>query len=470
MKIEFTTENNGIKNWFGGSVLFKLGLIGFLTLILLIPSFLVQDLITERQNRKQEVIREISDKWSGSQLVQGPVLVLPYKTRVLEKDSDTQKSSSREIITNIYILPENLNISSIANPELLHRGIFDAVVYTSKIKVRGKFSPLELKKSGIDPAMIQWEQAKVDIGLSDLKGLKNNPVIRLGNQNYEVEPDFTSLKLFSNNLVILPDLRTEKSTALTFSFDLDLRGSEKLSFLHLGKNTTVKIEGEWSDPSFTGRYLPDERSVSETGFSATWKMPYYNRPYPQQWIEENTVLNTTDTNVKGTKDSDSRAVFGVDFLLPVDQYQKTTRTAKYSILVILLSFLSLFFTELLNKKSVHFLQYVLIGAAMTIYYILLLSLSEQLGFNLAYIIASAATAGLIGTFIWSLLKNRKAALLFTGILTMFYSFIFVILQLQDMALLVGSIGLFVIIAALMYLSQKISLEKNNDEPLKTEVV
>ena len=461
MKIEFTTENNGIKNWFGGSILFKLGLIGFLTLLLLIPSFMVQDLITERQNRQQEVIREISDKWSGSQLVQGPILVLPYKTTVMEKDSDTQKSGSREILTNIYILPEILNISSKANPELLHRGIFDAVVYNSQIKVSGTFSQLELKKSGIDPAMIQWEQAKVDIGLSDLKGLKNNPVIRLGNQNYEVEPDFTSLKLFSNNLVILPNLGSEKSTALNFSFDLDLRGSERLSFLHLGKNTIVKIEGEWNDPSFTGRYLPDERSVSGKTFSATWKMPYYNRPYPQQWIEENTVLNTTDTLVKESNTSDSRAVFGVNFLLPVDQYQKTIRTAKYAFLVILLSFLSLFFTELLIKQRVHFLQYVLIGAAMTIYYILLLSLSEQVGFNLAYIIASAATAGLIGTFIWSLLKNRKVALLFAGILTMFYSFIFVILQLQDLALLVGSIGLFLIVALLMYLSQKIMIEKHD---------
>ena len=458
MKIEFTTENNGIKNWFGGSILFKLGLIGFLTLLLLIPSFMVQDLITERQNRQQEVIREISDKWSGSQLVQGPILVLPYKTTVMEKNSDTQKSGSREILTNIYILPEILNISSKANPELLHRGIFDAVVYNSQIKVSGTFSQLELKKSGIDPAMIQWEQAKVDIGLSDLKGLKNNPVIRLGNQNYEVEPDFTSLKLFSNNLVILPNLGSEKSTALNFSFDLDLRGSERLSFLHLGKNTIVKIEGEWNDPSFTGRYLPDERSVSGKTFSATWKMPYYNRPYPQQWIEENTVLNTTDTLVKESNTSDSRAVFGVNFLLPVDQYQKTIRTAKYAFLVILLSFLSLFFTELLIKQRVHFLQYVLIGAAMTIYYILLLSLSEQVGFNLAYIIASAATAGLIGTFIWSLLKNRKVALLFAGILTMFYSFIFVILQLQDLALLVGSIGLFLIVALLMYLSQKITIK------------
>ena len=463
MKIELTTENKGFNNWFGGSVLIKLGLIGFLTILLLIPSSLIQDLIAERQNRQEEVIREISDKWSGSQLVQGPVLVLPYKTTVIAEDPNTSKNSSREILTNIYILPETLNISSKANPEMLHRGIFDAVVYNSKIKVNGKFSALELIKSNIDPAMIQWDKAKVAIGLSDLKGLKNNPLIRLGNENYEVEPDLTSLKLFSNNLVILPNLSTEKNTAINFSFDLDLRGSEKLSFLHLGKNTSVKIEGEWNNPSFTGRYLPDERSVSGKAFSATWKMPYYNRPYPQQWIEENAILDKPDTLLKGKNNSDTRAVFGVDFLLPVDQYQKTTRAAKYAVLVILLSFLSLFFTELLNKRNVHFLQYVLIGAAMTIYYTLLLALSEQMGFNMAYILASVATIGLIGTFIWSMLKNNKAALLFSGILSMFYGFIFVILQLQDMALLVGSVGLFVIIATLMYLSQKISWEQNKDE-------
>lgn len=463
MKIELTTENKGFNNWFGGSVLIKLGLIGFLTILLLIPSSLIQDLIAERQNRQEEVIREISDKWSGSQLVQGPVLVLPYKTSIITEDPNTNKNIIREILTNIYILPETLNILSKANPEMLHRGIFDVVVYNSKIKVNGKFSALELIKSNIDPAMIQWDKAKVAIGLSDLKGLKNNPIIRLENENYEVEPDLTSLKLFSNNLVILPNLSRGKNTALNFSFDLDLRGSEKLSFLHLGKNTSVKIEGEWNNPSFTGRYLPDERLVSGKAFSATWKMPYYNRPYPQQWIAENTILNKPDTLVKGKNMPDTEAVFGVDFLLPVDQYQKTTRAAKYAILVILLSFLSLFFTELLNKRNVHFLQYVLIGAAMIIYYTLLLALSEQMGFNAAYILASVATIGLIGTFIRSLLKNSKAALLFAGILSMFYCFIFVILQLQDMALLVGSVGLFVIIATLMYLSQKISWEQNKEE-------
>jgi inner membrane protein len=194
-------------------------------------------------------------------------------------------------------------------------------------------------------------------------------------------------------------------------------------------------------------------------------MPYFNRPFPQQWVEENSNMISQDsTSENSIKAQDIRGAFGVKFLMPVDQYQKTFRTAKYAILVILLTFISLLFTELLSKKKVHLLQYVLIGAAMIIFYALLLSLSEQLGFNLAYLIASIATVGLIGLFIQSLLKSRKTALLFAGILGLLYSFIFIIIQLQDMALLVGSVGLFLIIAGLMYLSQKVSLEKNIDVP------
>ena len=444
MKIELTTENNERPNRFGGSVLIKLVLIGVLTLLLLIPSSWIQDLILERQGRQDEVIAEISDKWSGSQLVEGPIMVLPYKTMVGQKDT-TGKTTYKENLTNIYVMPETLDIKSKADPEVLHRGIFDAVVYNTKIAVRGKFSGLELKKSGINPDLIQWDKAKLVIGLSDLKGLKNTPAITLGDSVYNVEPDFTSLHLFSNNLIILPDLSMRKNTALDFSFDLDLRGSSELNFMHIGKTTSVKVEGTWNDPSFTGRYLPEHRKISKEGFNATWRMPYFNRPFPQQWIEENTVLHSKN----------SEAAFGVKFILPVDQYQKTMRSAKYAILIILLTFISLFFTELLNKRKVHLLQYVLIGAAMTIYYTLLLSFSEQVGFTIAYLIASVATVALIGIFIASLLGNKKPAIVFSSILTIFYSFIFVIIQLQDMALLVGSVGLFIMVAAMMYLSAKI---------------
>ena len=261
---------------------------------------------------------------------------------------------------------------------------------------------------------------------------------------------YNTQNLFENNLIVQPsDLSAAKSTVLDFDFELDIRGSKDLNFLHLGKATNVKINGNWNDPSFTGRYLPEARKVEGNTFSANWKMTYFNRPFPQQWIG-----GKADTK-------NSEAVFGVKFKLPVDQYQKTMRTAKYAILIILLTFISLLFTEFLIKRPVHLLQYVLIGAAMTIYYILLLSFSEQVGFDMAYLIASAATIILISTFIASLLRNRKAAMIYSAIIAVFYCFIYVIIQLQDLALLFGSIGLFVIVAVLMQLSAKISWSKDS---------
>lgn len=438
------------KNWLGESALIKLSIIAALTLLLLIPSSWVQSLILERQSRQEEVMKGVSDKWSSGQLLEGPVMVIPYK--ILTKAQDTSgKIIYKESLTNIYILPETLNIDSKAKPEVLHRGIFDAVVYSSKIKVSGKFSPLELKKSGINPEMVQWDKAKIDFGISDLKGLKNNPVIQLAGKSYNVEPDFTDLHLFSNNLVILPDLTVLKTSSVDFNFDLDLRGSGELSFLHLGKNTTVKLEGNWSNPSFTGRYLPNSRHITDTGFAATWRMPYFNRPYAQQWMAVNSQMNAEASD----------ASFGVKFILPVDQYQKTMRSAKYAILIILLTFISLFFTEIIQKRRVHFLQYLLIGAAMTVYYTLLLSFSEQMGFMVAYLIASMATIALIGFFVASVLKNRKPAIVFAAILSIFYSFIYVIIQLQDLALLFGSVGLFLIIAVMMFFSARIDWNKDS---------
>lgn len=451
------TTKEGIRSWFAESVLVKVVLIAFLTLLLLIPSSWIQDLISERQSRQEEVNNEISNNWSGSQLIQGPVMVIPYKTLILEKNS-AGKSVQREIYSNIYLLPEELNIHSQAEPMTLKRGIFEVVVYNTKVRVNGKFSALELKKSGIDPAMVQWDKAKIDIGLSDLKGLKNNPVIHLEKTAYKVEPDFGSLSLFRNNLIIMPDLSTGKNTALNFNFDLDLRGSSELNFMHLGKITTVKIDGNWNSPKFTGRYLPDERKITDKSFHASWKLPYFNRPFAQQWI-------ATNASIKDTESKDS--AFGVKFILPVDQYQKTTRSAKYAILIILLTFVSLFFTEMIGKKKVHLLQYVLIGVAMSIYYTLLLSLSEQFGFDIAYLIASIATVGLVGTFIAMLLNNKKTAAVFSCILSVFYSFIYVIIQLEDLALLFGSVGLFVIVATMMYLSAKMDWNKQAALPEET---
>jgi len=431
-------------DWLKESATFKLIFIGVLALLLLIPSAFIQNLVTERASRQDEMAKEVSDSWSASQIIKGPVLVIPYRKGI--SITDTTKQAPVE---NLYILPDNLHIKAGLSTQVLHRGIFDVAVYNTQVKVSGNFAKLNLSSLGINTNQLLLNKARFEFSVSDLKGLKSNPVIKTNQPILNAEPSFESV--FGNGLQAPVDLSAVNDNEIPFDYMLDLKGSEGLSFLQLGKTTDVQVNGNWNSPSFDGNHLPDERKIDTGGFSAGWLMMYYNRPFPQQW-----------TGTQKTLDNDKKlanATFGVKLRLPVDQYQKTMRTSKYAIFIILLTFISLFLTEIIRKQPIHMFNYLLIGAAMVIYYTLLLSFSEQVGYNMAYLIASVSTIALISVFISSLLKNGRAALLFAFILAVFYAFIFVIIQLEDLALMVGSIALFIIIAVLMYFSRKINWDK-----------
>jgi inner membrane protein len=291
-----------------------------------------------------------------------------------------------------------------------------------------------------------------------MKGLKNSPALKLGDETLNATPSSGNNAFTDGLQVPATNVADLLQNDLPFSYTLDLNGTDALSFLQLGKTTDVQLDGNWGTPSFDGRILPDTRKVNDSDFSAHWHMLYYNSPYPQGW----TGFDSTINNQSKQKD----ATFGVKLRLPVDDYQETTRTNKYAILIILLTFVSLILTELIRKQKIHSFNYVLIGAAMIIFYTLLLSFSEQIGFNWAYLVAAGATIGLITTFIGSLLKNRSAAFSFAGILSVFYAFIFIIIQLEDFALMAGSVALFIIVALLMYFSRKINWNNtNNNEKL-----
>jgi inner membrane protein len=443
-----TEKPTGFMGWLKESVTVKLVFIGALILLLLIPSVLIQNLIQERADRQEDTIKQVSDQYSGSQLIQGPVLVIPYKKQVKENDN-SGKEITKEVTKNLYVLPNELNYSANLSPDVLHRGIFEVVVYSSTIKVSGNFIKADLNQLSISADQLMPDKARLLFSVSDLKGLKTNPQIKVAGQMVTAEPAYGD-NLLSNGLQVAVNLSGMLDKAIPFEFHLDLKGSQELNFTHLGKTTDVSLTGNWGTPSFGGRYLPDHRDVHNGKFAAEWRMLYYNRPFPQQWADDNSVLNNKKAN---------DATFGVKLIMPVDQYQKTMRSSKYSLLIIMLTFISLFLTELIGKQKVHVFNYILIGASMIIYYTLLLSFSEQVGFNIAYLIASIATIALIATFLASLLKNKKAAALFSFILTLFYTFIYVIIQLEDLALMVGSIALFIIVAALMYFSRKINWDR-----------
>jgi inner membrane protein len=444
-------QKRGQMDWLKESVTAKLVFIGILILVLLIPSSLVDNLITERASRQDDMMKEVSDQWSGSQIIKGPVLVIPYKKQVKYVGIDN-KEGTRDETGNLYILPDNLHIKAGLTTQPLHRGIFDVAVYNSLVKVSGNFSKADLNSLSLAPDQLLLNKAHLVFSISDLKGLKSNPVMKAAGQTFTAEPVFDNASLFGSGLQTPIDLSTVKDAEFNFEYALDLKGSQELSFLHLGKTTNVEAGGTWGSPSFSGRYLPDNRKVGKNGFTASWHMLYYNRPFPQQWVNNNTLLN----NNKKLSD----AVFGIKLRLPVDQYQKTTRTSKYALLIIALTFISLFLTEVIRKQRIHIFNYILIGVAMIIYYSLLLSFSEQIGYNWAYLVASISTIGLVVGFIASLLKNKMAALLFAFILAVFYTFIFVIIQLEDLALLIGSIALFIIVGVLMYFSRKINWDRH----------
>lgn len=448
--IHETESPQGFTGWLKESVTVKLLFIGILILVLLIPSSMVNSLIDERADRQQEVIKDVSYNFAGSQIIKGPVMVIPYRVQVNEVDNNGKPIIKQEI-QNFYVLPDDLYIRANVNSEIIHRGIFKAVVYKTTVKINGDFAKADLSAAGISPDQVLFDKARLVFGISDLKGLKTNPVITAGGQAVTATPTYNNDASFTNGLQVALNLTGIGIQSLPFNYTLDLTGSDELSFLQLGKTTDVEVSGNWSSPSFDGRSLPDSRSISDNGFDAKWRMLYYNRPFPQQWAGTDTLLNSF------TKQQD--ATFGVKLRLPVDEYQKTTRTSKYSILIILLTFISLFLTELIRKQKIHVFNYILIGAAMIIYYTLLLSFSEQIGFNGAYLLASVATITLVTAFIASLLRNMLAALLFACILSIFYIFIFVIIQLEDFALIMGSTALFIIIALLMYFSRKINWDR-----------
>ena len=313
--------------WIQESIMIKLISIGFLILILLIPSEWIQDMIVERQQRAGEVIQEVSDKWSGSQSVSGPILVVPYRKQEII-DHGKEGKEIKEHIEKAFFLPEQLDIKGTVKPEILHRGIFDAVVYESALQVQATFNKPDFKDLTISEEMILWEGAHIVFGITDLRGISDNPVFTVAGKAFVPEPsnsigvsvrknfntgtaytaDERRSSVSGSGIVTKLDWENGDSFNGNVNIKLTLKGSQRLDFNPVGKTTTVRLDGPWADPSFDGEFLPHRREISAQGFAASWKVLHFNRPFSQQWAGSEQELSGSD--------------FGVKLLLPVDQYQK----------------------------------------------------------------------------------------------------------------------------------------------------
>jgi inner membrane protein len=420
------------------SVTLKLFSIFILMMLLMIPMTYVKTLIEERENLKQQTISEVNNMWANEQTVYGPIMTIPQQKLVQEDQKTTT------VHRQLHILPSALNITGNVVPRTLRRGIYEVVVYDAVLSFSGRFDNLQKYLSETDDFTAMTEDAFLTVHISDMRGIKEKVAVKWNDEIKDVEPGSGIPNLVSSGITIKEVLQPDGQNLYEFSFELRLQGSQFLGFIPLGKETFVKLDSEWKNPGFTGSFLPEERNLNENGFTAHWKVLELNRNYPQSWIG--------DRNLKEMHIS----TFGVGLLLPMNDYQKSMRSAKYALLTISLTFLTFFLVEIFNKSKMHPFQYILIGLALVLFYTLLISISEHSGFNVAYMISATAVISIIGLYSKSILGNIKQAVVLVLILSFTYTFVYITLQIQEYALLIGSIGLTAILAFTMYITRNIN--------------
>ena len=410
----------------------KIALMGVLALLMLIPLAMIQSQIRDRQNAADASRNEVSASWGRAQTLTGPVLMFSYDMEVLDED---QKKTTRKTTETVY--PRTLDYDIDTRTQTLHRSIYDILVYGADVVVTGDF---------VIPAAIGAEKLtehNATLGLSDLRGIEGSVDITLGEQPYTFHSgsgggrDYrsgTQERLsFLTEPIDLDKSLMDGKTVIPFRLTYRVKGSSSLMVRPYGGITEVKMRSDCPDPSFSGDFLPSEREVTESGFTARWSVSEINRGYPD------------DTS------------FGVNFLQGVTQYQQTTRSAKYGILVILLVFIAGLTVELVGKKKIDLIQYLVIGLSLVLFYALVLSFSEFMRFPVAYALAALMTVAALFGYFRGILRDRSAWLL-TALVALAYLVSYILLQMETYALIAGTLVLFVLLVGIMYLTTNLNRE------------
>ena len=424
------------------SATLKIFSVGIIILVLLIPSSMITSLVHERQGRRNSVVMEINQKWGNEQTITGPFLTVPYKTAYRGEDDKIKYK-----IQYLHILPKKLNISGKINPHVRYRSIYETVLYDTQLAISGNFTIPTFEQVNIDRENILWDKALFSVGIADMRGIKNKIAIQFNGKTYRADPGLKTTDIASSGVMSIIPL-SPISTSNTFALELNLNGSEQIHFVPVAESTHVKLTSSWPSPSFDGAFLPIKRQVNKDGFYAQWAVLHLNRNYPQYWT--------------GNQYKVDQSSFGLKLLITANIYQKSIRLAKYAVMFIIFTFAAFFFSEIINKKRVHPIQYILIGLGIILFYILLLSISEHLSFGYAYLLSATAITALTTGYSKGILKSSRFTVTLFGILVILYSYLYITLQLEDYALLMGSIGLFLVLSVIMYITRKIDWYSLND--------
>lgn len=431
----------------------KLALIGGLIILLCIPLGMIRTLLKERLQRRGAVVGEITSTWGRSQSLVGPVLSVPYRYsyqtwKDQRVDGQMQQVQVTETaVATAHFLPTGLSFDGSLEPSVLHRGIYEAVVFTGEMAVSGTFDRPDFSQWKVDPADVLWEDATMSLGITDLRGARDELVMTVGDARIALTPGTRIGGLPHGVQGPIGDaLRTAES--LPFSVSLDFNGSGGISFAPLGKKTEVRLVSPWPDPKFRGAFLPTERAVTAEGFEATWVVSFYGRSFPQQWSGREGQGAFSLQTVQPS-------LFGVDLIQVVDSYRFVERATKHAILIIVLVFTAFFLFEVRSPIRVHPFQYLLVGFALCLFYLVILSFSEFVPNGVAYLVGALAATTMIGLYSSKALKGGRRASLVTGQLCAIYLVLFIILRLQEYSLLLGTVVLFAALAAVMFLTRNI---------------
>jgi inner membrane protein len=436
------------------ATVFKIAGVTLLILLLLIPLGMIRSVLGERWERRNQAVAEITSTWGREQNIVGPVLVVPYRYAVKswkERAGAEGRIEKVEVVetavANAYFLPAKQAIKGDIKPTRLRRGIYQAVVYDGRLACSAEFARPDFAGLRIEEKDVLWEDALVTFAIPDLRGVKETLQLQWGSDSVPLSPG-SKLKDFPSGVFARVSGLREATGTIQSQLALTLNGSGGIRFAPVGAQNVVNLTSTWPDPSFQGAFLPTERKVTSSGFAAMWQVSYYGRDFAQQWTDRDASAGLNPTAV-------SSSLFGVNFLSGIDAYRNVERAIKYGALFLVLVFAAFFLFEVLALLRIHPFQYALVGAALCLFYLGLLSLSEFIGFGFSYLLASVATTLLICYYTAKVLKSGKRTFIITGLLAAIYGFLYIALQLQDYSLLFGTAGLFTVLAVVIYVTRNI---------------
>lgn len=428
-----------VREW-GSSLTAKLLMTAFIILLLLIPVSAIKELMRERESRRDEAVSEVIGQWGGWQHLTGPVLAVPVEEEYEQKFSDrTEKGIIRHYL---YILPDSLTVNADMESQSREKGIFKIQLYTGEIGMKGTFTRPEKPLWNLDNGTILWDEARLLLGMGDVKGLSRSVDLLWNSSNPLFQGGTMGTGLFQEGISAPVDFSGNRAA---FELNVQLKGGGSIHFFPMGGETSVTINSDWNSPGFTGSFIPTSRELGDGGFTARWDIQSLARNYPQHWL---------DDEVSWSDISESR--FGVDFVTPVDGYFKSHRAVKYSMLFIFLPFVTLFLFEIFAAGRLHPLQYIMIGLAVCMFFLLLLTLSEHMNFNYAYLIGGTASALLVSFYTGALFRSPAKGGIMAVLNGLLYLYLYMALASEDYALLIGSLGLFALLAGIMIFTRKIN--------------